>query len=130
MFGRMRVTEEEGNWTDENIDQIAMQPFTTINHDELEALGRPILFSNWESKHYIPVNYETLRQYTTARLRVFHERRPQGPLVLFKDVLEHVLRIDRVFRQIQGHLLRIHVSGGGKVPCLAKLLSYLTFALI
>ena len=36
-------------------------------------------------------------------------------LVLFNDVLDHVLRIDRVFRQIQGHLLLIGVSGSGKV---------------
>jgi dynein heavy chain 1 len=36
------------------------------------------------------------------------------PLVLFDDVLEHVLRIDRVFRQVQGHLLLIGVSGSGK----------------
>jgi dynein heavy chain 1, cytosolic len=37
------------------------------------------------------------------------------PLVLFNDVLDHVLRIDRVFRQVQGHLLLIGVSGSGKV---------------
>jgi hypothetical protein len=36
-------------------------------------------------------------------------------MVLFNDVLDHVLRIDRVFRQVQGHLLLIGVSGSGKV---------------
>jgi len=36
------------------------------------------------------------------------------PLILFNDVLEHVLRIDRVFRQPQGHLILIGVSGSGK----------------
>ncbi len=36
------------------------------------------------------------------------------PLVLFNEVLEHVLRIDRIFRQPQGHLLLIGVSGAGK----------------
>ena len=35
-------------------------------------------------------------------------------LVLFNEVLDHVLRIDRVFRQPQGHLLLIGVSGAGK----------------
>jgi dynein heavy chain 1 len=35
-------------------------------------------------------------------------------LVLFNEVLEHVLRIDRIFRQPQGHLLLIGVSGAGK----------------
>ena len=36
------------------------------------------------------------------------------PLVLFDEVLDHVLRIDRIFRQPQGHLLLIGVSGSGK----------------
>jgi dynein heavy chain 1, cytosolic len=34
--------------------------------------------------------------------------------VLFDAVLDHVLRIDRVFRQPQGHLLLIGISGSGK----------------
>lgn len=36
------------------------------------------------------------------------------PLVLFNEVLDHVLRIDRIYRQPQGHLLLIGVSGAGK----------------
>ena len=35
-------------------------------------------------------------------------------LVLFNEVLDHVLRIDRVFRQVQGHMLLIGASGAGK----------------
>ena len=35
-------------------------------------------------------------------------------LVVFNEVLDHILRIDRVLRQPQGHLLLIGVSGGGK----------------
>lgn len=112
LFQDRLVSEEERTWTDEHIDMFAMEHFPTINKDE--ALGRPILFSNWTSKHYIPVEREALRDYIKARLRVFHEEELDVQLVLFNDVLDHVLRIDRVFRQIQGHLLLIGVSGGGK----------------
>ncbi|KAG6866267.1 hypothetical protein C0991_006854 [Blastosporella zonata] len=112
LFQDRLVTEDEKQWTDENIDASAMQHFPTINRDE--ALNRPILFSNWTSKNYIPVDRESLREYTKARLRVFYEEELDVPLVLFNDVLDHVLRIDRVFRQIQGHLLLIGVSGSGK----------------
>ncbi|KIJ45695.1 hypothetical protein M422DRAFT_778888 [Sphaerobolus stellatus SS14] len=112
LFQDRLVTEEEKQWTDENIDAVAMENFPTINRDE--ALGRPILFSNWTSKNYMPVDREQLREYTKARLRVFYEEELDVPLVLFNDVLDHVLRIDRVFRQIQGHLLLIGVSGSGK----------------
>lgn len=113
LFQDRLVAEEERHWTDENIDATALTHFPTINKDE--ALIRPILFSNWTSKNYIPVDREVLREYTKQRLRVFYEEELDVPLVLFNDVLDHVLRIDRVFRQIQGHLLLIGVSGSGKV---------------
>jgi dynein heavy chain 1 len=119
LFQDRLVTEEERQWTDDNIDTSALEHFPTINRDE--ALNRPILFSNWTSKHYIPVDRESLREYTKARLRVFYEEELDVPLVLFNDVLDHVLRIDRVFRQVQGHLLLIGVSGSGKVRILAEI---------
>ena len=113
LFQDRLVAEEERLWTDENIDATAVNHFPTINKDE--ALVRPILYSNWTSKYYIPVDREVLREYTKQRLRVFYEEELDVPLVLFNDVLDHVLRIDRVFRQVQGHLLLIGVSGSGKV---------------
>ena len=113
LFSDRLVTEDEKRWTDESIDNVAMENFPTINRDE--ALARPILFSNWTSKNYVSVEREALREYTKARLRVFYEEELDVPLVLFNDVLDHVLRIDRVFRQVQGHLLLIGVSGSGKV---------------
>ena len=113
LFQDRLVAEDERQWTDENIDATALTHFPTINKDE--ALARPVLFSNWTSKNYIPVDREVLREYTKQRLRVFYEEELDVPLVLFNDVLDHVLRIDRVFRQVQGHLLLIGVSGSGKV---------------
>ena len=50
----------------------------------------------------------------SPRSQVFYEEELDVPLVLFDEVLEHVLRIDRIFRQPQGHLLLIGVSGTGK----------------
>ncbi|GAA6009794.1 hypothetical protein JCM11491_000816 [Sporobolomyces phaffii] len=105
LFQDRLVSEEERKWTDENIDAVALAHFPTV--DRNEALARPILYSNWLSKDYVPVDREQLREYTKARLRVFYEEELDVPLVLFNDVLDHVLRIDRVFRQIQGHLLLI-----------------------
>lgn len=112
LFQDRLVDEEERQWTDDRIDEIAMKHFPAL--DKEEALARPILFSNWLSKHYVPVNREQLRDFAKARLKVFYEEELDVALVLFNDVLEHVLRIDRVFRQPQGHLLLIGVSGSGK----------------
>ncbi|CAJ0883095.1 1976_t:CDS:10 [Entrophospora sp. SA101] len=112
LFQDRLVGEDERKWTDDNIDAIAMKHFPNLNQEE--ALTRPILYSNWLSKFYIPVQRDDLRDYVKARLKVFYEEELDVPLVLFNDVLDHVLRIDRVFRQMQGHLLLIGVSGSGK----------------
>ncbi|XP_030020118.2 dynein heavy chain, cytoplasmic isoform X1 [Manduca sexta] len=112
LFQDRLVEDSERQWTDENIDNVAMRFFPGINREQ--ALARPILYSNWLSKDYVPVLRDQLREYVKARLKVFYEEELDVPLVLFDEVLDHVLRIDRIFRQPQGHLLLIGVSGAGK----------------
>ncbi|XP_017053188.1 dynein heavy chain, cytoplasmic isoform X2 [Drosophila ficusphila] len=112
LFQDRLVDDSERRWTNENIDLVGQKHFPGINQEE--ALQRPILYSNWLSKDYMPVNREELRDYVRARLKVFYEEELDVPLVLFDEVLDHVLRIDRIFRQPQGHLLLIGVSGAGK----------------
>ena len=112
LFQDRLVDEEERKWTDDAVRRIALEHFPTI--DDNAALQGPILFSNWLSKNYVPVDREQLRDFVKARLRTFCEEEVDTPIVLFDDVLEHVLRIDRVFRQPQGHLILIGVSGSGK----------------
>lgn len=41
------------------------------------------------------MDQEELRDYVKARLKVFYEEELDVPLVLFNEVLDHVLRIDR-----------------------------------
>ena len=72
----------------------------TLAHTQA-ALSRPILYSNWLSKDYLPVDQEELREYVQARLKVFYEEELDVQLVLFNEVLDHVLRIDRIFKQNQ-----------------------------
>ncbi|XP_059178510.1 cytoplasmic dynein 1 heavy chain 1-like isoform X2 [Physella acuta] len=112
LFQDRLIEDEERRWTDENVDATALKHFPNINRNE--ALNRPILYSKWLSKDYMPVDREELREHTKARLKVFYEEELDVPLVLFDEVLDHVLRIDRIFRQPQGHLLLIGVSGSGK----------------
>ncbi|KAG6036640.1 Dynein heavy chain cytoplasmic [Claviceps citrina] len=112
LFQDRLVAEDERKWTEEAVRRIALEHFPNI--EENKALGGPILFSNWLSKNYVPVDREELREFVKARLKTFCEEEVDVPLILFNDVLEHVLRIDRVFRQPQGHLILIGVSGSGK----------------
>ncbi|KAF1817029.1 putative dynein heavy chain, cytosolic [Eremomyces bilateralis CBS 781.70] len=112
LFQDRLVDEDERNWTEDCIRRVALEHFPVI--DEEKSLGGPILFSNWLSKNYVPVDRGELREFVKARLKTFCEEELDVPLILFNDVLEHVLRIDRVFRQPQGHLILIGVSGSGK----------------
>ncbi|KAI1853296.1 hypothetical protein JX266_002002 [Neoarthrinium moseri] len=112
LFQDRLVSEDERRWTADAVKRIAMEYFPNINEEK--AIGGPILFSNWLSKHYVPVEREELREFVKARLKTFCEEEVDVPLILFNEVLEHVLRIDRVFRQPQGHLILIGVSGSGK----------------
>lgn len=113
LFQDRLVDEQEKVWTDELIDEVAVRHFPTV--DRSLALRRPILYSNWTTKDYLPIERDALRDFVKARLRVFYEEELDVPLVLYDDILDHVLRIDRVFRQPQGHVLLIGVSGSGKV---------------
>ena len=112
LFSDRLIADHERQWTEETVDKIALEYFPNI--DETASLQRPILFSNWLSKNYLPVDRDQLRDFVKARLRTFCEEELDVPLILFNDVLEHVLRVDRVFRQPQGHLIMIGVSGSGK----------------
>ncbi|THY74507.1 dynein heavy chain [Aureobasidium pullulans] len=112
LFSDRLIAEDERQWTEEAVDRIALEHFPNV--DEVTALQRPILYSTWMSKHYEPVDREQLRDYLRIRLRQFCEEELDVPLILFNDVLDHILRIDRVFRQPQGHLILIGVSGSGK----------------
>lgn len=112
LFHDRLVYDEERAWTEAKVDEVALKHFPNIDRDE--ALQRPILYSNWLSKDYVPVDRNELRDYVKARLKVFYEEELDVQLVLFNSVLDHVLRIDRIFRQPQGHLLLIGTSGSGK----------------
>lgn len=112
LFQDRLVAEDERKWTDDAVRRIAFEHFPNINDET--ALRGPILYSNWLSKNYVPVEREQLRDFVKARLKTFCEEEVDTPIILFNDVLEHVLRIDRVFRQPQGHLILIGVSGSGK----------------
>ena len=68
LFQDRLVEEEERKWTEENVNTVALKHFPNI--DSNAALKRPILFSNWLSKDYIPVDQEELRDFVKARLKV------------------------------------------------------------
>lgn len=123
LFCDRLVTEEEQQWCHTAVDEVATRHFPTWTDGKREKLGekatgaalaRPILYSKWISKRYQSVGKEDLKAFVAARLKTFYEEELDVPLVIFDDVLEHVLRIDRVLRQSMGHMLLVGESGVGK----------------
>ncbi|KJH46392.1 ATPase family protein [Dictyocaulus viviparus] len=113
LFQDRLVTNTEREWTDELVDSTAEKYFGGACNVK-EALQRPLLYSCWLSKHYVPVTRDELKDYVSARLKGFYEEELDVQLVLFDQMLDHVLRIDRIYRQPQGHLLLIGTAGAGK----------------
>jgi dynein heavy chain 1 len=114
LFQDRLVEEEERVWTNTNIDSVALKHFPNI--DKEKSLARPILFSNWLSKNYIPEERGELRDDSKARLTVCDGEAGDGPRGLCTEVRDRVRRSPRSFRQPQGHLLLTGVSVAGKTP--------------
>ena len=76
------------------------------------------------SLDYKSVNEQELRSLVSLRLRVFSEEEMEVDLVLHDEMLDHALRIDRVLRQPQGHMILVGPSGSGK-STLAKFVAWI-----
>lgn len=112
LFQDRLITDEEKEWCDTQLIEIASKHFSSVNIQA--CLQKPMLYSNWIKKTYQSTDRSALRDFVAARLRVFYEEELDVPLVIFDDVLEHVLRIDNVLRHPMGHLLLVGESGVGK----------------
>lgn len=112
LFCDRLVDEKDKKWCHDKIDEVAQKWFAGVDFDV--ALKRPLFYTSWLSKDTRKVERDELKEFLAARLRVFYEEELDMPLVVFDEVLEHILRIDRVLRQPMGHLLLCGDSGAGK----------------
>lgn len=122
LFADRLVEPTERQWCSDAIDEIARKWFAGV--DFAAALARPMFYTTWLSKETRRVERDELRNFLEARLRVFYEEELDVQLVIFDEVLEHILRIDRVLRQPMGHLLLVGDSGAGKTV-LSKFVSWM-----
>lgn len=121
LFEDRLVLDDEKQWCEKLIDEVALRNFPGMKDTALE---RPILFSNYLTKNYVSVDKLELKKYIEARLKIFYEEQLNVPIVVFDEVLEHILRIDRVLRQPLGHLLLVGASGVGKTT-LSRFVSWI-----
>ncbi|CCD23572.1 dynein heavy chain NDAI_0B05390 [Naumovozyma dairenensis CBS 421] len=73
-----------------------------------------LLFSDWLSIEYKEVSKEALFEFVQQRFQIFSEEEYDMPIVIYDEMLDHLLRIDRVFKQVQGHTMLIGAECIGK----------------
>ena len=111
LFEDRLVTAEEKVWCQEKVDELALRFFPAVDS---ACLARPLMYSAYLTKAYQSCDREELRAYIAQKLHTFSEEEYDVQLVLFDEVLEHIVKIDRVLRQPIGHLLLVGASGVGK----------------
>lgn len=94
LFCDRLVQQEDKTWCHDKIDEVARKWFAGVDFGI--ALKRPLFYTSWLSKETKKVEREELKEFLAARLRVFYEEMLDVKLVVFDEVLEHILRIDRV----------------------------------
>ncbi|ODQ81979.1 hypothetical protein BABINDRAFT_160194 [Babjeviella inositovora NRRL Y-12698] len=112
LFSDRLVDAEGAAWTMELLRAVFSHRFPNL--DIAAVLQGPILYTDWLSLTYQPADRDQLRVFVQERLRTFSEEELDVSLVLYDDLLDHVLRIDRVLRQPQGHLILVGPSSSGK----------------
>lgn len=112
LFCDRLVTSEARQWTLDLIKQVTTSNFPTLDIDSI--MKGPILYSDWLSLSYESVDQSELVNFITERLKVFSEEVLDVELVLHDEAVDHILRIDRVLRQPQGHLILVGPSSSGK----------------
>ncbi|KAG0688549.1 hypothetical protein C6P40_000845 [Pichia californica] len=122
LFSDRLILEEEKEWIFEIILKTSKTHFPHV--DMSVILATPILFSDWLNYEYQSVDKEILRKFVSERFNVFSEEESNVNIVLYEDLLDHALRIDRVLKNAQGHMILIGPSGSGKTT-LAKFVSWM-----
>lgn len=82
------------------------------------------LYSSWLATTYVPADAAALRAFAAERLRTFSDETFGTPLVATSHLLDHTLRISRVFSQVQGHAMLAGPSGLGR-RCAARFAAWL-----
>ena len=122
LFQDRLVNDDDRQWCDSKLREVATKYFKGV--DLSKALQKPIMYTSWITNKMESCNLSDLRAYLAEKLKIFYEEQLNVPLVIFDDVVEHVIRIDSVLKSPIGHLLLVGESGVGKTV-LSKFVAWL-----
>ncbi|TID30616.1 hypothetical protein CANINC_000771 [Pichia inconspicua] len=122
LFSDRLITQTEKSWVFSTLVQASKAYFPNI--DTNTAFRTPILFSDWLSLDYQSIDEIHLREFVRKRFNVFTQEETNLEIVLYDELLDHLLRIDRIFKNVQGHMILVGPNGSGKTT-LAKFVSWM-----
>ncbi|AMD19130.1 HBR229Cp [Eremothecium sinecaudum] len=85
-------------------------PHQTIGSLESDKL----LFSSWLSLNYTKVDKMEMYNFTKERLKIFAEEELDTEMTIYDDMIDNILRIDRILKQVQGHAILVGPNHSGK----------------
>lgn len=122
LFCDRLVYSEEKKWMNNKIKEISKNYFNNVNFDEI--FNQPILFSKWLTDYYDCVNKIQIEEFLKLKLKLYCEEEHDLNLILYDELVDYALRLDRIFSQPQGHTLLIGTSGSGRT-LLTKFVSWI-----
>lgn len=116
IFADRLVTEEEkvkfGALLTETINEFF--PGETVSLGDTSCL----VFSSWISARYQEVSRTDIWAFLKRKINLFCEEKAYKLHILHDDMLNHILRIDRILKQVQGHAMLIGAGRTGKATML------------
>nr|4W8F_A Chain A, Dynein heavy chain lysozyme chimera [synthetic construct]4W8F_B Chain B, Dynein heavy chain lysozyme chimera [synthetic construct]7MI1_A Chain A, Chimera protein of Dynein and Endolysin [synthetic construct]7MI3_A Chain A, Fusion protein of Dynein and Endolysin [synthetic construct]7MI6_A Chain A, Fusion protein of Dynein and Endolysin [synthetic construct]7MI8_A Chain A, Fusion protein of Dynein and Endolysin [synthetic construct] len=84
------------------------------NQDLGNISSTSLLFSGLLSLDFKEVNKTDLVNFIEERFKTFCDEELEVPMVIHESMVDHILRIDRALKQVQGHMMLIGASRTGK----------------
>lgn len=112
LFSDRLMSDHEKHFLLDCFKRVAKEAFPHRNVEQ--ALKGPILFSDWINYEYQSVDGNELKSFVRSKFDVFNEEDSSVDIILHDDMLDNILRIDRVLKNDQGHMILVGPSGIGK----------------
>ncbi|CCE82560.1 Piso0_002290 [Millerozyma farinosa CBS 7064] len=122
LFYDRLVKEEEKTWTKSLFKSVLETNFSQAHLTSV--FEEPLFYTNWLTSRYEYVCSTDLFAFLSERLKVFCDEETEVQLILYEDLIDISLRIDRVLRQPQGHMIIVGPPTSGRYT-LAKFVSWI-----
>ncbi|CAI4034808.1 hypothetical protein SMKI_11G2590 [Saccharomyces mikatae IFO 1815] len=122
IFADRLVEVKEKDSFEQLLYKIVAEYFPTQNLGNMSSTS--ILFSGLLSLDFKEVNKIDLVNFIEERFKIFCDEELEVPMVIHESMIDHMLRIDRALKQVQGHMMLIGASRTGKT-ILARFVAWL-----